>query len=99
MNEKHETAISRYLQLEQQVYDERRNLVIAEAFQDRVFVGKTPEQQADTTAMLRRLLQDEFETGRDASGTLVVREKMTGRPACDVLREWLDSPQYSIFFA
>ena len=49
--------------------------------------------------MVRRLLQDDFETTRDASGALVVREKVSGRPAAEVLRERLDSPQFAIFFA
>ena len=97
--QKHGEAVNRYSQLEQQVHAERRNMAIAEAFQGRVFVGETSEQRAGTAAMVRRLLQEEFEAGRDASGVLVVREKVTGRPATEVLRERLDSPSFAIFFA
>ena len=49
--------------------------------------------------MVRRLIQDEFETVRDASGVLVVRDRASGRPAAEAIRERLDSPQYAIFFA
>ena len=97
--QKHAEALSRYTQLEQQVHAERTNTAIAEAFHGRTFVGETPEQRAATAAMVRRLLQDDFETTRDASGALVVREKVSGRPAAEVLRERLDSPQFAIFFA
>jgi hypothetical protein len=97
--QKHAEAVARYSQLEEQVHAERRNSAIAEALHGRAFVGETPEQKAATAAMLRRLLQDDFETTHDASGTLVVREKLTGRPAADVLRERLESPQFAIFFA
>ena len=97
--QKHAEAVSRYTQLEQQVHAERKNSAIAEAFHGRTFVGETPEQKAATAAMVRRLLQDDFETTRDASGALVVREKVSGRPAAEVLRERLDSPQFAIFFA
>ncbi len=97
--QKHAEAVSRYTQLEQQVHAERKNAAIAEAFHGRTFVGETPDQRAATAAMVRRLLQDDFETTRDASGALVVREKVSGRPAAEVLRERLDSPQFAIFFA
>jgi hypothetical protein len=97
--QKHAEAVSRYGQLEQQIHAERKNTAIAEAFHGRSFIGETPEQRATTAAMVRRLLHDDFETTRDASGSLVVREKVSGRPAAEVLRERLDSPQFAIFFA
>jgi hypothetical protein len=97
--QKHAEALSRYTQLEQQVYSERKNSAIVEAFHGRSFIGETPEQRGATAAMVRRLLQDDFETTRSVEGGLVVREKGTGRPAVDVLRERLDSPQFAIFFA
>ena len=97
--QKHAEAVARYSQLEQQVHAERKNTAIAEAFHGRTFVGETPEQRAATAAMVRRLLQDDFETTHDASGALVVREKVSGRLATDVLRERLESPQFAIFFA
>jgi hypothetical protein len=97
--QKHAEALSRYTQLEQQIHSERKGSAIAEAFQGRTFVGDNPEQRAATAAMVRRLLHDDFETTRDASGALVVREKVSGRPAADVIRERLDSAEFAIFFA
>jgi hypothetical protein len=97
--QKHAEAVSRYTQLEQQVHAERASAAIAESFYGRTFVGDTPEQRSATAAMVRRLLQDEFETTRDASGSLTVRDKVSGRPAAEVLRERLNSPQFAIFFA
>ena len=97
--QKHTEVLSRYTQLEHQVHAERKNTAIVEAFHGRSFVGETPEQRSATAAMVRRLLQEDFETTRDATGALVVREKVTGRLAADVLRERLDSPQFAIFFA
>ena len=72
--------LSRYSQLESQVHTERKNMAIVEAFHGRSFVGETSEQRSATAAMVRRLLQDDFETTRDAGGSLVVREKLTGAP-------------------
>jgi hypothetical protein len=97
--QKHADAVSRYTQLEQQIHAERKNTAIAEAFHGRSFVGETPDQRSATALMVRRLIQEDFETTRDASGALVVREKVSGRPAAEVLRERLDSPAYAIFFA
>jgi len=97
--QKHAEALSRYTLLEQQVFGERKAAAIAEACQGRSFVGETAEQKAAAAAMVRRLLQDEFETVREPSGALTVREKASGRPAADALRERLESPQFAIFFA
>lgn len=96
---KHAEAQARYASLERQVFGERKAAAIAEAFHGRSFVGETAEQKAAAAAMVRRLLSDEFETVRDSSGALVVREKATGRPATEAIAERLDSPQYAIFFA
>jgi hypothetical protein len=97
--QKHAEAVNRYAQLEQQIHAERTSTAIAEAFSGRTFVGETPDQRAAAAAMVRRLLQDDFETTRDASGSLVVRDKVSGRPAAEVLRERLNAPQFAIFFA
>lgn len=96
---KHAEAQARYASLERQVFEERKTAAIAEAFHGRSFVGETAEQRADAAAMVRQLLRDEFETVRDASGSLSVRDKATGRPAAEVIVERLDSPRYAIFFA
>jgi hypothetical protein len=97
--QKHADALSKYSSLERQVYEERKTAAIAEAFHGRAFVGDSPEQRSSAAAMVRRLLQDEFETVRDASGALVVRDKVSGRSAAEAIRERLDSPQFAIFFA
>ncbi|AMV37357.1 hypothetical protein VT85_07980 [Planctomyces sp. SH-PL62] len=97
--QKHAEAVSRYTLLEQQVFGERKAAAITEACQGRAFVGETAEQRSAAAAMVRRLLQDEFETVREASGALTVRERASGRPASEALRERLESPQFAIFFA
>ena len=97
--QKHAEAVSRYTLLEQQVFGERKVAAITEACQGRTFVGETAEQRSAAAAMVRRLLQDEFETVRESSGALSVRERASGRPASEALRERLDSPQFAIFFA
>ena len=91
--------LSRYSQLESQVHTERKNMAIVEAFHGRSFVGETADQRSATAAMVRRLLQDDFETTRDAGGSLVVREKLTGRPASRRPSRAARSPQFAIFFA
>lgn len=96
---KHAEAQARYADLERQVFEDRKAAAIAEAFQGRSFAGETAEQRADTAAMARQLLRDELETVRDASGSLSVRDKVTGRPAAEVIAERLDSPRFAIFFA
>lgn len=96
---KHAEAEARYAGLERQILDERKAAAIAEAFHGRAFVGETAEQKAAAAEMVRRLLRDEFETVREPSGALVVRDKATGRPAAEAIAERLDSPQYAIFFA
>ena len=97
--QKHAEALSKYSSLERQVYEERKTAAIAEAFHGRMFVGDTAEQKTAAAVMVRKLLQDEFETVRDPSGALVVRDKVSGRPASEAIRERLDSPQFAIFFA
>ncbi len=99
----HETklgeATTKYADLERQVFSERKSSVIAQAFAGRTFVGATPEAQAQAAVQVRTLLESQFETARDGSGALIVRDKLTGRPAADVLKESLDSPTFAHFFA
>lgn len=92
-------ATKRHADLEATVSRDRVTASLADALQGRNFVGDTPEAKAGTAAMVRKLLADDFETSRDGSGNLIVRDKTTGRPAADVLKERLDSPQFAIFFA
>lgn len=97
--QKHAEAQNRFAQLEQQIQAERKNTLIAETLRGRQFVGETAEQRSAAAAMVHRLLQDDFETTRDTSGIVVVREKTTGRPAAEAIRERLESPQFALFFA
>ena len=92
-------SMSRFADLERQIFSERKSAVIAQAFAGRAFVGDSPERQSEAATQLRALLESKFETVRDASGSLVVRDKATGRPAGEVIRETLDSGSYAHFFA
>jgi hypothetical protein len=97
--QKHAEATTRYAQLEAQVHAERKSAVMAGAFNGIVFVGETPEDQAATAAFVQRSMADDFETVRDASGTLAVREKASGRPAAEAIRERLSRPPYTSLIA
>ncbi len=92
-------STAKYADLERQVFNERKGAVIVGAFAGRSFVGQTAEEQARTASQVRTLLEGQFETVRDATGSLVVRDKVTGRPAADVIRETLDSPAFAHFLA
>jgi hypothetical protein len=48
-------------------------------------------------AQVRQLLEPQFESVRDAAGQIVVRDKATLRPAADVIRERLASPDFAHF--
>lgn len=92
-------SAARFAELERQVFSERKNAVIAQAFAGRTFVGETPERQAEAAAQVQALLESRFETARDPSGSLIVRDKSTGRTAAEVIRETLDSASFAHFFA
>lgn len=94
----HEST-NRYVDLEKQVFGERKSAVLAQSFAGRSFVGESPEAQAQAASQLQTLLESKFETVRDSAGQLVVRDKLTGRPASEVLKETLDSGAYNHFFA
>jgi hypothetical protein len=89
---------TKYGELERQVYDREKTRVLDSALVGRTFVGESPERQSTKAGQLRRLLESEYETTRLADGNLIVRHKATGRPAEDVLKESLASPDYEHFF-
>ncbi len=89
---------TKYGELERQVYDREKTRVLDSALVGRTFVGESPERQSAKAGQLRRLLESEYETTRLADGNLIVRHKATGRPAEDVLKESLASPDYEHFF-
>lgn len=93
------TIAAEKTQLEQSWFAEKKATVIGDVFQGIPWAGENPEARASTAAMVRKLMQDDFETTRDASGALVVREKASGRHAAEVIRERLASPQYAIFLS
>jgi len=93
-------AESRYAALEQRVFDRERSSVIGEVLAGRTIAGETPEVREGRAKILRMLLQEQVEVSRDASGEIVVRDRASGRPAADVLRERLsDDQSLAIFFA
>jgi hypothetical protein len=47
---------------------------------------------------LRLLLEAQVEAVLDDSGSVALRDRVSGRPAIDVLREQLDSPAFAHFF-
>lgn len=89
---------TRYAELERGLFDREKNVTLAGALNSRTFSGSTPEHKAAQAAQLRMLLADRFETSRLTDGSLVVRDKASGRPAADVLTEALASPEFSHFF-
>ena len=89
---KHSETQGQLATFEKQVFSERRDAVLASALTGREFISEHAAQQ------LRQILTDQFETQRVASGSLVVREKVSGRPAADALRELLDAPTFAHFF-
>lgn len=97
---KHAESLSRYNQLEQQIFAERKDNVLQSALHGRDFVGATPEQRDYMRATLIASLAPNFETVRDSStGSLQVVDKVSRRPAAEVLKERLDSPILAGFFA
>jgi hypothetical protein len=86
---------SKYEQLDSRVLAKVRDATIAEALNGRSFAG----DPVKTAALVRRLLADEIEASRDAQGNEIVYDRMTRRPAVDYLKERLESPEFSVFFA
>lgn len=84
-------AETRYAGLESQYLGEKKANVIGDSLAGRDFVSPEAAAQAKT------LLDARFESTRDASGQIMVREKSTGRPAAEVIRETLDSPSFAHF--
>jgi hypothetical protein len=92
-------ANSKYQSLEQTLFSADKNSTLASALAGVTFAGETPEDKAETARQLRAILDPQFDTSRDASGQIITREKGTGRPAADVLKEALASKRFAHFFA
>lgn len=63
------------------------------------FVGNDADTKAKVAANFRTLIEGRFEVREDDAGNLVVRDKVSGRPAADVMKELLNAPEYQGFFA
>ena len=78
--------------LEAQILGERKSGAIATHLLPASFVSEAAANQVKT------ILDSRFEAVRDATtSTVTVREKGTGRPAADVIREFLASPDAAHF--
>ena len=93
---KHREAEQRYQALETAWLTEKKTAEIAGALNGKTFTGPDP---AKTAALVRRLLADEIEAARDTQGNPIVYDRTTRRPAADYLKERLESPEFSVFFA
>ncbi|MDE2100494.1 MAG: hypothetical protein KGL39_24835 [Patescibacteria group bacterium] len=92
-------AQARAKQIESRMLAANRKTVIAQALSGKVFSGATAEIQASQTKQLQTLLDNEIEASIDGNGDPIVRDKLTGRPADQVLREMLAGPEYAHYFA
>jgi len=63
------------------------------------FAGDKPEVKAVAALQFRSLVEPRFETFEDQQGNLIVREKGSGRPAADVMKELINAPEYQHFFS
>lgn len=82
-------AGAKYTTLEQKFLDRERSLVVAEALNGRTFVS------ADAATQARELLGHRIESVLGADGSVIVRDKLTGKPAAGVIKELLDSPAFA----
>jgi hypothetical protein len=98
--QKEADAVKRYKELEAQVFEEKTDAVLSSALNGQVFAGQDDAARAAAAKMLKTILRGDIEAARDAAtGSVVVRDKASGRPAADVLRERLSDPSLAFFFA
>ena len=81
--------------IEQNWLAEKRNAAIADALAGKVFNG----DPAHAAAQLRLVLESEVEAVLDQNGNPIVRDKKTMQPAADYLKQQIESPRFSHFFA
>lgn len=63
------------------------------------FAGSNDASQAVTADVVTSFIRGRLEGARDAAGKIHIREKGTGRPAAEVIKEVLTGFQYQQFFA
>jgi hypothetical protein len=81
----------RHQELQARLHAERKAVAIADALAGKDFMNPAAARQ------VRKLIGDELETTTDASGTILVRQKGTGRPAADFIAEALQGADYAHF--
>jgi hypothetical protein len=93
-------ALKKYKDLEAIVFDEKTDATLSSALNGCVFAGQDDAARSSAAKMLKTILRGDIEAVRDsATGSVVVRDKASGRPAADVLRERLSDPTLAFFFA
>lgn len=92
-------AEKKYKDLESQVCNEKADAELSQALSGQVFAGSDDASRSAAAKMLKTILRNDIEAVRDAAGSIVVRDKASGRPAADVIRERLSDPTLAFFFA
>jgi hypothetical protein len=77
--------------LESQILGGEKRTVVTASMLGTEFVSEIAASQA------RMILDARFEAIRDAAGNIAVRDKATLRPAGEVIKEWLASPESAHF--
>jgi hypothetical protein len=77
--------------LQSALFNKERTAVLNDALFGVDFIS------ADAGRQARKLLEDELETTTDAAGTVLVRQRGTGRPAAEVVKEQVASPAFAHF--
>jgi hypothetical protein len=90
---------TKFQNLERSLFDANKEQVLSSTLAGVTFAGDSPEDKAETARQLRAILEPQFETSRDATGLIITREKGTGRPAAEVLKEALASKRFAHFLA
>ena len=90
---------ARVAQVETERLNERLEATLNGSIAGLSLVGDTHEERSETARMLLAELRTGFEPVRTPDGRIEVREKVSGRPATDVLRERLASKRYALFLA
>lgn len=86
-----QAAQDRYLRLEKEVFDERRENVLSRT------LASIPLRE-NAESHVRALLAPKLETVRDPNtGQLVVRDRLTGQPAEAAIRAALSAPEFALF--
>lgn len=96
---KHLDAEKRFKELEGQILAEKYESTVSAFMTEVEWVGDTPEQRAEAALMFKLRVQSDLETVRLADGSIKVRDKASGRPAAEVLRERLSDPKLSFLIA